>query len=105
MDEKEIGDFIERLGNVADEPKPGRTRAAKPKVVPVVADGWGGKLPVRDRAASPTSSESIAYLNALTSIKVVWRDGRETVTTVQKVDDVIEEEKESRRRASRRRDA
>ncbi len=100
MDEKEIGDFIERLGNVADEPKPGRAKAAKP--APAVADGWGGKLPVRDRAASPTSDESIAYLNALTSIRVVWRDGRETVTTVQKVDDIIEEERESRRRAARR---
>lgn len=114
MDEKELNSFLARLNNVADEPK-----AAKPRSKPysvavnstpstdnaaVRSDGWGGKAqtPLRERASSPTSDESLAYLNALTSIKVIFRDGREAVTTIQKVDEVIEEEKEARRRASRR---
>ena len=104
MDKKELSDFIERLGNVADEPRPGRARTVKVAASPV-ADGWGGRLPARDRAVAPTSDESIAYLNALTAIRIVFKDGRETVTTVQKVDEAIEEEKESRRRAARRRGA
>ena len=117
MDENEFNGFLARLNNVADEPNAGRPRAAKPKPYSAAADsgppagnvaarpdGWGGKTPAppKQRAASPTGDDSLAYLNALTAIRVVFRDGRETVTTIQKVDEVIAEEKESRRRAARR---
>ena len=50
---------------------------------------------------SGKSDESIAYMNSINTIEVIFLDGRLTVTTIQKLDEVINTER-ARRKERRR---
>ena len=108
MDENELDDFIGRLRNVADEPKAVRA-AASPELARADPEPErrtrAEQTMTRFGAWSARSDESIAYMNALTPIPVVFRDGRKVMTTVHGVDDVIAEEREARRSLPRQRPA
>lgn len=57
----------------------------------------------KGQTIGPRSDETLAYLNAITSISVFTQDGREIRTTVQRLEDVMNKEKETRRREGRNR--
>ena len=50
---------------------------------------------------SGKSDESIAYMNSINTIEVIFLDGRLPVTTIQKLDEVINTER-ARRKERRR---
>ena len=91
MDEDDdLGDFIERLKNVEDEPT-ARPRRKAP------ADGAAAP----ERRESARSDAYILELNTMTPVKYVTRDGVEITTTVARLDDAIADEKAQRGRPQR----
>ena len=112
MQDEGIGSFIERLRNVADEPKAVKAAAVKRRAKPLPKASPAGKPAHRPRepriaAKAPrrsklNSPENIGYLNALTPTKVIANDGRVIYTTVEKLENVMEDERRLRQGLPRR---
>ncbi len=54
---------------------------------------------LKAKAPGPKSDEALAEANAITPIRVVFNDGFVVGTTIQKVDDILLQEKLRRKRA------
>ena len=114
MQDEGIDSFIARLRNVADEPKAARASAVKKRAKPLPKASPAEKPARRPRApriapkaprrSKLNSAENIGYLNALTPTKVITADGRVIVTSVQKLEEVMEDERLMRLGRPRRRE-